>query len=428
MVLPECQCRAEIEASAEAKFGDGGSACLDHGGDAASLDEDVPGFFQPVLAGIEGVVELARDRNAVFPSETVLRALCIGRGHDRNRGMEDVLVIGAGIFGLTLARKLQRVGRRVVVAEARSVGAGASATPLGVLAPHAPDNWNPKKEAQFQALASLPDYLAELEDETGMATGYARCGRLIPLATENQRAVWERRIVDAVENWRGKAVLERVERPDPTWLAAEAAPFGAMFCGLSAKIDARGYLAALAASVGDVVRVGMVLERLEDRRAIFAGGERIEAERIVLATGADAFRHLPLAESGEPAGRGEKGQAAVLEIEGDTGGRPIIFHDGTYVVPRGAQSVAVGATSERYFERADATDAQLDEKISWATALCPALFGARVVERWAAARPRAADRGLMVGPHLVLNGVSLATGGFKTGLAMAHTLGVEDLE
>ena len=315
----------------------------------------------------------------------------------------------------------------MVVAEARGVGAGASATPLGVLAPHAPDNWNPKKEAQFRALVSLPEYLAELEDETGIATGYARCGRLIPLATENQRAVWERRIADAVENWRGEAVLTRVEQPDPAWLAAEAAPFGAMLCGLSAKIDARGYLTALAASVGDAIRIGLVLERLEDGRAIFAGGERIEADRIVLATGAAAFGHLPLLESGEPAGRGEKGQAAVLEIDGQAGARPIIFHDGTYVVPRGEREVAVGATSERYFECANATDTLLDEKIARAQALCPVLVGARVIERWAAARPRAADRRSMVGPHPALRGVSVATGGFKTGLAMAHRLDIGDL-
>ncbi len=340
--------------------------------------------------------------------------------------MEDVLVIGAGIFGLNIARKMRLAGRRVLVVDAAHSGAGASATPLGVLAPHAPDNWNPKKEAQFQALTSLPDYLAGLEDETGVGVGYARCGRLVPLTTENQRRAWERRLPDAVENWRGAATLELIERPDPTWVAQQAAPFGAARCGLSARIDARGYLAALAASAGDGLLDGMALERLEEGAAVFANGDRIAARLIVLATGAAAFAHLPDSD-GEPAGRGEKGQAARMSVVGDVAARPIIYHDGTYVVPREGNEVAVGATSERYYDDATTTDALLDQKIERADALCSALTGARVIERWAAVRPRAADRALLVGRHPVLSGVSVATGGFKTGLAMAHMLDISAL-
>ena len=337
--------------------------------------------------------------------------------------MEDVLVIGAGIFGLNIARKLRHGGRGVLVMDARHAGAGASATPLGVLAPHAPDNWNAKKEAQFRALSSLPDHLSRLEDETGMGVGYVRCGRIVPLTTENQRRAWERRIPDAVENWRGAATLDLVERPDTTWISGDVAPFGVVRCGLSARVDARAYLAALAAA-GDRLVGGMVLERLEEGAAIFTNGERIAARRIVLATGAAAFAHLPDVD-GEPAGRGEKGQAARLSVTLDVADRPIIYHDGTYVVPRDGGEVAVGATSERYYEDVAATDSLLDEKIARAHALCPALEGARVIERWAAARPRAADRALLVGSHPTIRGVTVATGGFKTGLAMAHTLDID---
>lgn len=336
--------------------------------------------------------------------------------------MEDVLIIGAGIFGLTLARKLRRAGRGVLVAEARAVGAGASATPLGVLAPHAPDNWNDRKEAQFRALTSLPSYLARLEDETGVGIGYRRCGRLVPLTTASQRAAWERRVEAARVNWRGEAALSLAGKPDPAWLASGAAPHGAVSCGLSATLDARAYLAALATAVGGSIRTGLVLDRVEEGAALFADGERIAARHIVIASGADAFRHLPPSENGEPAGRGEKGQAALLRAAMPLDGYPILYHDGTYVVPRAGTVAAVGATSERHYERADTTDAALDGKIARARALCPALTGARVVERWAAARPRAASRGLMVGPHPATKGISLATGGFKTGLAMAHML------
>ena len=337
-------------------------------------------------------------------------------------GMEDVLVIGAGIFGLTLARKLRRAGRSVVVAEAGHVGSGASATPLGVLAPHAPDNWTDVKEAQFHALVSLPEYLRDLEQETGIGTGYVRCGRLVPLATAHRRSLWQSRIVDAERNWRGVADLRYLDQPDPDWLSPDAAPFGAMRCGLTARIDARAYLTALAATLDGTIRCGLALERLEPGAACFGNGERIAARHIVLATGAEAFPHLPETEKGDPAGRGEKGQAALLEAKAEHADRPLLFHDGTWVVPRGGRRVAVGATSERAYIDARTTDSLLDERIDRARALCPALSGAKEIERWAAARPRAANRGLLVGPHPTLPGVSVATGGFKTGLALAHTL------
>ncbi len=341
--------------------------------------------------------------------------------------MQDVLVIGAGIFGLTLARKLRRARRDVLIAEARAAGAGASATPLGVLAPHAPDNWNPKKEAQFRALVSLPAYLAALEEETGHRIAYRRRGRLVPLTTANQHAAWARRVADARENWRGEAGLSLLERADPDWIAPEAAPFGAALCGLSATVDARAYVAALAASVGDALHTGLTLDRLEPGAAVFATGERIVARLIVLATGAAAFAHLPPAAEGDPAGRGEKGQAAVLRVGRAVADRPLIYHDGTYVVPRGAGQVAVGATSERHFEVDDAVDGLLEERLDRARAICPALAEGAVVERWASVRPRSADRGLTVGTHPSLAGVAVATGGFKTGLAMAHTLDPETL-
>jgi len=83
----------------------------------------------------------------------------------------DVLIIGAGVFGLSIARRLQKAGREVRVVDEVGAGAGASGTPLGVLAPHAPDRWNEKKQAQFEALTSLAKVAEGLREETGIDIG-----------------------------------------------------------------------------------------------------------------------------------------------------------------------------------------------------------------------------------------------------------------
>jgi len=332
----------------------------------------------------------------------------------------ECLVIGAGVFGLSIARTLKSAGREVTVVDAVGPGAGASATPLGVLAPHAPDRWNEKKQAQFEALTSLSTVVSELERETGIDIGYRQCGRLIPLTRDTHVPLWQSRSRDAATNWQGAADMEIVS-PDSAWLSPEAAPFGAARCGLTARIDARGYCRALAASIGEV-EGGYRLSQFETGAAIFENGVRLRANWIILATGADAFRHLPDPEEGTPAGRGEKGQAAVLRLAPgiDVDEFPLIYRDRLYIVPRGGGLISVGATSERDYADSESTDAQLDSLIEQAKDISPRLSGAETVERWARLRPRAANKRLLIGPHPTLEGVVVATGGFKTGLAMAH--------
>ncbi|MEL6532287.1 MAG: FAD-dependent oxidoreductase, partial [Pseudomonadota bacterium] len=120
-------------------------------------------------------------------------------------------------------------------------------------------------------------------------------------------------------------------------------------------------------------------------------------------------------------GNAVKGQAALLGC--DLGASPQIFVDGLHIIPHDDGTVAVGSTSERDFEDATGTDAQLDEVITRARALCPALRNAPVLERWAALRPRAKSRAPMLGPHPHRLHVFIANGGFKIGFGMAPQVG-----
>ncbi|MER2509538.1 MAG: FAD-dependent oxidoreductase, partial [Amaricoccus sp.] len=51
-------------------------------------------------------------------------------------GSAEVLVIGAGIFGLATALACARRGMSVIVADRAEPGAGASGGPVGALSPH----------------------------------------------------------------------------------------------------------------------------------------------------------------------------------------------------------------------------------------------------------------------------------------------------
>ena len=79
----------------------------------------------------------------------------------------DVCIVGGGIVGLWVARHLADAGVRTALIERGCCGSGASGGVLGALTAHAPDNWNDKKQFQFDALAELSALIARLEDETG---------------------------------------------------------------------------------------------------------------------------------------------------------------------------------------------------------------------------------------------------------------------
>jgi glycine oxidase len=309
---------------------------------------------------------------------------------------------------------------RVLVAEAKAPGAGASGGVVGALSPHLPDRWNARKEFQLRALLAAPAYWAGIAAAGGVDPGYARLGRLMPLRTEAARALAEARAGDAIDRW-GAAAAWRVEGPDQSqgWLAPEAAAFGAVRETLSARIAPRRAVAALAAALGArgvETRCGWRALGVEDRAVRFDRG-RIAARAVILAAGPGLAALAP-----DLPGRGVKGQAAVL-VAASPAGAPLIFDAGVYVAPQPDGRIAVGSTSEDGWSVADATDEALDAVLARARALCPALRKAPVVERWAGLRPRAARPDPMLGPLPGREGVFVAGGAFKTGFGLAPAVG-----
>ena len=120
--------------------------------------------------------------------------------------MVDVTVRGAGIFGLSVAWACARRGARVQVVDPHGVGAGSSGGIVGALAPHTPENWNPKKAFQFDSLMMAQDWWAEVAQVSGLPTGYARGGRVQPVLDAHGLELAHARAEGAKTLWQGKAV------------------------------------------------------------------------------------------------------------------------------------------------------------------------------------------------------------------------------
>jgi glycine oxidase len=314
----------------------------------------------------------------------------------------DVTVRGAGIFGLSIAWALARRGARVRVTDPAGVGAGASGGIVGAMAPHVPEGWNDKKAFQLDSLLMAADWWAAVEAAGGLSPGYARTGRLQPLADAAAVAMAQTRAEGAARLWQGRAVWRVVPAQGRGW--EPASPTGLLVEDtLTARIAPRAALASLVAAIR--AAGGEVVE----------GAEPPDAGPVVWATGAAGLADLSRA-LGVVAGVGQKGQAALLALA--LPDAPQIFADGVHLVPHADGTVAVGSTTER--DSADpGTDARLDALVARARQLCPALADAPVVHRWAGFRPRASHRAPVLGHWPGRTGHFIANGGFKIGFGIA---------
>ena len=96
----------------------------------------------------------------------------------------DVTILGAGVFGLSIAFCAAQRGARVRVIDPAGVAQGASGGLVGALAPHTPDLWLPKKQFQLESLLLAREFWPEVERLSGLPTGYANHGRLQPINEE----------------------------------------------------------------------------------------------------------------------------------------------------------------------------------------------------------------------------------------------------
>jgi len=314
----------------------------------------------------------------------------------------DLTVRGAGIFGLATAWAAQKRGASVRVVDPNGVGSGASGGIVGALQPHTPDVWNTKKQFQLDALLMAHDFWGEIEATSGISTGFAKAGRLQPLAGEREVVMARARAQGAAEFWGDAAIWEVVEAetagdwrpPSDTGLYIH----DTLSCLIHPRRACESLAAAITARGGDIVQ------------------EAADEGSTLWATGWKGLEDLNAA-FGQPIGNGVKGQAALLRH--DAAGRPQIFAAGIHIVPHLDGTVAIGSTSERDFTDPESTDQMLDDVVQRATELMPVLKGAKVIDRWAGVRPRAKSRAPLLGTWPDRPNHFVANGGFKIGFGVA---------
>lgn len=314
----------------------------------------------------------------------------------------DLTVRGGGAFGLCIAWEAARRGARVTLIETARIGAGSSGGLVGALSPHVPESWNPKKAFQLESLLMAEGFWAEVENVSDRPTGYARTGRLQPLADGAAVDLARKRAETAKSLWQGRAEWRVVAATGAAW--EPASPSGwlvedTLSARLHPRMAAEALVAAIRAKGGNVVL-----------------GDAANEGAVIWATGFQGLRDLS-ADLGRPLGDGVKGQAISLRFEARNA--PQLYADSLHIIPHADGTVAIGSTSEHQWADETGTDSQLETIYARAIAALPVLADAPILERWAGIRPRAKTRAPLLGAWPGRSGQFVANGGFKIGFGMA---------
>lgn len=337
--------------------------------------------------------------------------------------MPDVVLIGGGVIGLSLACELAGQGVRCAVLDQSALGQESSWAGAGILPPGNPDR-AVTAEAWLRAASHVlwPDWSRQLQSETGVDNGFRRCGGLevrtagSPDALDHEMEAWRAEGV-AVERLSARDALESERGLSPSLAAAYRLP------EMGQVRNPRHLKALIAACTQRGVTLmpgnpAWGFERSGDRvLAVQTPAGKIAAGQFVVTSGAWSGRLLE--QAGHPvAVRPLRGQIVLFAAEPCLL-KQVINVGPRYLVPRGDGRVLVGATEEVAGFDKRTTAGGVGGLIAFGLAVYPGLARATVERTWAGLRPQSADGLPYLGLVPQTENLFIAAGHFRAGLQLS---------
>jgi glycine oxidase len=330
--------------------------------------------------------------------------------------MSDVIVIGGGVVGLSIAREL--AGRKsVLLVDRGPTGQGTSRAAAGMLAPlsEAGDQ-GPMFQLSRSSYSLYDDFIAQLHSETGIDVGYSKEGLLFLASSDDAadalhwRYEWQKEAGFEIE----LVSADAVRRMEPRITAPINA---AVFIPGERCVTPRRLVHALHEACfrrGVEIRTNLHVDTVAQNQ-IRAGAMVLEAENIVIASGvwsgglAGLNPPIPV--------HPRKGQ--ILSLDMPSGAfRRMIRWGSSYFVPRPSGELVVGATNEDAgFDMAN-TPAGLGRLLIDAQQISSHAGSYPILEMWAGLRPATPDNLPIIGRSAIPS-VFYATGHYRNGVLLA---------
>lgn len=317
-----------------------------------------------------------------------------------------MFIAGGGIIGLTCGWRLAQRGRRVIIFDSREVGREASWAGAGMLAPGGEvEEASAFTRMALDSLAQYPDFVAELEEASGVRIDYQRHGAIELALTDAEAEALERRAT--VQSTLG--------------IHSEATTYkgsvGARFYKNDQVVAPRDLTRALRVAC---LRAGVsihenepVMQLMPDGSGVITASGNYAGDGVLIAAGAWSSGLRP----GLPATIPVRGHL----ISYETGYRfldPILRHQRTYLLQRRSGTIVAGTSTEYVGFDRTIDEAVVSDIHRRASRLLPELSAFTPAERWNGFRPGVEGECPVVGR---IEGTSIWTafGHYRNGILLA---------
>ncbi len=342
----------------------------------------------------------------------------------------DVVIIGGGAIGCSIAYFLSGAGASVLLLERDGIGSHASQAAAGLLAPLGPlPQPGPFADLLLAGYALFPTLVPRLEAATGLELDYQLTGALrVGLHTRSSERLRVRQKDWRSVGWRADWLTSEQARQQEPLLGSGVR--GAVSIPDEGQIHPEKLTRAFAQAAqqqGATLRTGCEIVGTQEGKnrieaIVTAQGERITCSEVVLATGswsgiwADRFRlKLPIGP--------QRGQLVTIEQPQGLKLQRMIFGNGLYVVPRPDNTVLIGATKSDEGFNTTVRESETLEMVTSAARLLPFVQEARLVKAWTGLRPHTPDLRPILGRAQGWDNLTIASGHNSLGILLSGITG-----
>jgi glycine oxidase len=337
----------------------------------------------------------------------------------------DVIIIGAGIIGCSIAYRLAGEGLRMTVIEKGRPGEEASSAAAGMLTPQAEAAHGVSGPFAELCLAShrlYPGFVAEVEEASGVKIGYGTTGSVF-VATDFVEATALAGLLERQQT-AGRPAEElspqHVRELEPA--LAEDIQVG-VYLPDDHYVENRVLMTALVAAatrrgVEFITETPVVGLQFDDSHVVGVQipGRVLTGSIVINAAGCWAGLVDPTGRVRLPT-RPIRGQIVCLQQHPQPL-RHLVHSTGCYMVPWPDGRILVGATVENAGYKKEVTAQGVHQLLSAALKIAPPLQSAQVRDVWAGLRPDTPDNLPLLGATTISNLIA-ATGHFRNGILLA---------